>query len=101
MGSTKIIVFGLVLALGIALFLSPWASSFPDGLERVAKDLGFIKKAEESGVTVWEKSPIPDYKIPGIQNESLATGLAGLVGTTAIAAAGWGLARLLRKRDNR
>jgi len=101
MGSTKIIVFGLVLALGIALFLSPWASSFPDGLERVAKDLGFIKKAEESGATVWEKSPIPDYKMPGIQNESLATGLAGLVGTAAIAAAGWGLARLLRKRDNR
>jgi cobalt/nickel transport protein len=101
MTSPKILISGMGLALVIALFLSPWASSFPDGLERVAKDLGFIKKAEKPGVTVWEKSPIPDYKIPGIQNESLATGLAGLAGTAAIAAAGWGLARLLRKRDNR
>jgi cobalt/nickel transport protein len=83
------------------MFLSPWASSFPDGLERVAEDLGFIKKAEGPGATVWGKSPIPDYKIPGIQNESLATGLAGLAGTVAIAAAGWGLARILKKKGTR
>ena len=101
MDSSKIILFGLVVALGIALFLSPWASSFPDGLERVAADLGFIKKAEEPGATVWKRSPIPDYKIPGIQNESLATGLSGLAGTVAVAAAAWGLARLLRKRGTR
>jgi len=101
MDSPKIVILGLVFALGIALFLSPWASSFPDGLERVAQDLGFIKKAEGPGATVWGKSLLPDYKIPGIPNESLATGLAGLAGTAVIAAAGWGLARLLRKRDNR
>jgi len=99
--SSKIVILGLVVTLGIALFLSPWASSFPDGLERVAQDLGFIKKVEGPEATVWEKSPVPDYKIPGIQNESLATGLAGLAGTAVIAAAGWGVARLLRKRGAR
>lgn len=101
MSSSKIIISGMVLALGIALFLSPWASSLPDGLERVAEDLGFIKKAGGPGATIWGKSPIPDYKIPGIPNEPVATGLAGLAGTVAIAAAGWGLARLLRKRGGR
>lgn len=92
------VILGLTAAVLIALFLSPWASSFPDGLERVAEDLGFIQKAEGPGVTVWEKSPLPDYKAPGIRNESLATGLAGLAGTLIIAAAGWGLARMLRKK---
>jgi cobalt/nickel transport protein len=101
MASSKIIVSGMVLAIGIALFVSPWASSLPDGLERVAEDLGLIKKAEGPGVASWGKSPIPDYKVPGIQNEQWATGLAGLLGTIAIAAAGWGIARLLRKSGGR
>jgi cobalt/nickel transport protein len=101
MTPAKIIISGMVLALGIALFLSPLASSLPDGLERVAENLGFIKKAEGPGTTIWEKSPLPDYKVPRIQNERWATGLAGLAGTIVIAAAGWGLARLLRKRGTR
>ena len=89
-----------MLALIVALFLSPWASSFPDGLERVAENLGFLKKAEGPGVSVWEKSPLPDYRIPGIQNERWATGLAGLAGTVAMRGHAWGLARLLKKRGS-
>jgi cobalt/nickel transport protein len=100
MNSPKIIIFGIILAAGIAVFLSPWASSWPDGLERVAENLGFLKKAEGPGVSVWEKSPLPDYKLPGVQNERWATGLAGLVGTIAITALAWGLARLLKKRGS-
>ncbi len=94
----KIIYAGLAVALVLALFLSPWASSWPDGLERVAENLGFIQKAETPGTTVWEKSPLPDYKVPLVQNERWATGLAGLLGTLVIAAAGWGIARLLKKK---
>jgi cobalt/nickel transport protein len=101
MTPSKILISGMVLALGIALFLSPLASSLPDGLERVAEDLGFIKKAEAPGTNIWEKSPLPDYRVPRIQNERWATGLAGLLGTLVIGAAGWGIARLLRNRGNR
>jgi cobalt/nickel transport protein len=101
MAHSKILISGMALALGIALFVSPWASSLPDGLERVGEDLGFIKKPEGPGVASWGKSPIPDYKVPGIQNEQWATRLAGLLGTIAIAAAGWGIASLLRKRGGR
>jgi cobalt/nickel transport protein len=96
--SKKVLIFGFLGAAGIALFLSPWASSFPDGLERVAVNLGFVQRAEAPGSPVWGKSPLPDYRVPGVQSEHWAGGLAGLAGTGAIAAAGWGLARLLRKR---
>lgn len=97
MAHSKILIIGMALALGIALFLSPWASSLPDGLERVAEELGFIKKAAGPEVPSWGRSPISGYKVPGVQNEQWATGLAGLLGTIAVAAAGWGLARILKK----
>jgi cobalt/nickel transport protein len=73
-----VILGGLLLALGLALFLSPFASKAPDGLERVAEDQGFLARAEGKEVF---SSPIPDYAIPGLKNEALATALAGLAGT--------------------
>lgn len=69
----------LVLALIIAVFLSPYASSLPDGLEWAAEKLGFLHKAE--GVEVIKSAPMPDYTIPSVENESLSTSLAGLIGT--------------------
>jgi len=69
---------GLLLALGLALFLAPFASKAPDGLERVAEDQGFLDRAAGKEVL---PSPLPDYAIPGLENEALATGLAGLAGT--------------------
>jgi cobalt/nickel transport protein len=94
----RFILWGFVLALVLAVFLSPLASSWPDGLERVAENLGFLKKAGQSGVTWWDRSPLPDYKIPGIQNEGWATALAGLLGTMALVGLGWGIARLLKRK---
>ena len=87
-------VIGLLLALGIAL-LSPLASPHPDGLERVAEDQGFLDKAQDAPYQV-----IPDYTFPGIENEALATIIAGLIGTALLFALGYGLAWLLRRRDD-
>ena len=56
--------------------LSPLASSSPDGLERVAEDKGFIGLAGGAPFQI-----IADYLFPGIENEALATILAGLIGT--------------------
>mgnify|MGYP001229660045 CR=1 FL=1 len=72
----KSIMAGLLIALVIGVFLSPFASSSPDGLERVAEDKGFIERAIESSLP----SIIPDYAFPGVESERLATSLAGLVG---------------------
>jgi hypothetical protein len=88
-------VIGLLLALGVAL-LSPLASPHPDGLERVAEDNGFLDRAEDAPYQV-----IPDYSFPGIENEAVATIVAGLVGTALLFALGYGLAWSLRRRSER
>lgn len=69
----------LVVALVVATFLSPFASSLPDGLEWTAEKLGFLHKAE--GAEVLKFAPMPDYAISSIENESLSTSLSGLIGT--------------------
>jgi len=88
-------VVGLLLALGVAL-LSPLASAHPDGLERVAEDEGFLDQAHDAPYEV-----IPDYAFPGIENDALATIVAGLVGTLFVFAMAYGLAWLLRRRSDR
>ena len=93
----KEIAIGLIIAVMVALFLSPLASSRPDGLERVAKDYGFIEKGEQVPVL---KSPIPDYIFPGFKNEKLATSISGLLGTVIIFGIGCSLAFLLKKRKD-
>lgn len=86
----------LLLALIVAAFLSPFASSSPDGLERVAEDLGFLDKGEGDPVI---KSPIPDYVFPGIENEAVATAAAGVAGTLATFAVMYGLAKSIGKKS--
>jgi cobalt/nickel transport system permease protein len=71
--------------------LAPLASPHPDGLERVAEDLGFIRGARDAPYQV-----IPDYVLPGVSNETLATIAAGIVGTIIVAGAAFGVARLRR-----
>ena len=49
---------------------------------------------------IQEDSPIPDYAFPGVDNERLATGLAGFTGTLGVFALGYGLAFVLRRRSS-
>lgn len=85
---------GLILSLVLAYFISPFASPSPDGLEKVAQDKGFLAKAEETE-PAWKSSPMPDYAVPGVENEKLSTGLAGIIGTLSVFAVGLGLAFVL------
>ncbi|MBA3840166.1 MAG: PDGLE domain-containing protein [Thermoleophilaceae bacterium] len=88
-------VVALALAVGLATAVSPFASASPDGLEGVAEDKGFL---EDGGLApIQEDSPIPDYAFPGIEDERLATGLAGFVGTLGVFAIGYALALVLRR----
>ncbi len=88
------IVAGLIVSVFLAFFISPFASSYPDGLERVATNHGFIQKGEKN---VWSHSPIADYLFPGIKSEFLAKGLAGLVGTLIVFALSYGIFLVIRK----
>jgi cobalt/nickel transport system permease protein len=82
---------GLALALAVTL-LAPLASPHPDGLERVAEDAGFIEAAQDAPYEI-----IPDYVLPGISNEALATIAAGVVGTLIVAGGAFAVARLRRQ----
>lgn len=94
-----LIVVGVAIGSGITLF-SPWASSEPDGLERVAEDKGFIDEGKGPPYEV-----VADYVFPGVENERLATVLAGIVGVLIVTAvslgAGFGLWALSRSRAQR
>ncbi len=83
---------GLIACLAVAC-LSPLASSSPDGLERVAEDKGFIGLAGEAPFQV-----IADYVFPGVENEALATILAGLIGTLILFGIVYGVSWLIRAR---
>lgn len=94
----KNIILGLLIAIALAVFISPFASSFPDGLEKVAERLGFIEKGEGEPLV---SSPIPDYHFPGIKNEKIATAIAGTGGTIIVFGLTYGLGKLIKSRKKR
>ena len=73
--------------------VSPLASSSPDGLEKVAEDKGFLDVAEGSSYEI-----IADYAFPGIENEAVATILAGWIGTTLLFGTAYGIAWLVSSK---
>jgi cobalt/nickel transport system permease protein len=76
--SKGIWIIGMIFTLAL-IALSPLASAKPDGLEWVAEELGFISLARDAAYQI-----IPDYVMPGIHNESLATILAGIIGVMIV-----------------
>jgi len=85
-------VAGLLLALSLVI-LSPLASSRPDGLEWVATQRGFLDQAQGPLFNI-----IPDYLLPGMSNETLATILAGVVGVLIVSGVMFGVTYLRRNR---
>lgn len=79
---------GLAVPFLVAGLLAPFASSKPDGLERVAADLGFSEKAAPD---MWT-TPLSGYSVAGVDQPILAVGLAGVLGTalTSLCAIGIG-----------
>jgi hypothetical protein len=92
------LVAGLLVAAGLALLASPYASSDPDGLERVAHDQGLGDNAREHDLA---GSPVADYEVRGVADERLSTGLSGLVGVLLTFGVGTAAFALLRTRRAR
>jgi hypothetical protein len=86
-------LIALVMCLVLAT-ISPLASSSPDGLEKVAEDKGFISAAERAPFEF-----IADYVFPGIENEALATILAGWLGVLVLFAIVCGLAWFIKLKN--
>lgn len=92
------LVGGLLVTIGLAFFVSPLASSSPDGLEKVSIDQGFADTAEDGD------GPLADYGVAGVEDEGLSTGLSGLIGvaiTFGAAMIVFGLIRVQAERKRR
>lgn len=83
---------GLLIVLAL-LILSPLAAADPDGLERVAMDLGFFERGQEAPYQI-----LPDYTIPFLGETPLSTILAGAAGAVILFAGSILLLRLVRKQ---
>jgi cobalt/nickel transport system permease protein len=79
-GSRGWVLAGALISLAV-VFLSPLASADPDGLERVAGDLGFLGKGAAAPYQL-----IPDYTLPVLGETSLSTIFAGLIGIAVVGA---------------
>jgi len=93
LGYTETIVYGLLIALSLILFVLPFASKLPDGLQRVASRLGFDTRVAATG------SPLAGYQIPGIGSLTAATALAGAVGALVVFGLSFILARVIVRKS--
>jgi cobalt/nickel transport system permease protein len=76
----------------IVVLLAPLASTNPDGLERVAQDIGFIERGADAPYQI-----LPDYTIPLLGETALSTILAGVIGALVVAILVIVAVRLLRR----
>lgn len=87
------VLAGVAISL-IVVLLSPFASANPDGLERVAMDLGFIDAGKSAPFEI-----LPDYTIPFLGETPLSTILAGVAGLVVVLALAYAAGRVMQKRS--
>lgn len=90
------LISGFIVSLFLAGVVSFYASSSPDGLEKVAKDIGFSETAKEHTNA---DGALADYGVKGVDNARLSTGAAGVIGVIATGAISTGLFMLVRRKS--
>jgi len=91
-GSKGWVVAGIALSL-IVIFLSPLASTNPDGLNRVAMNLGFINTAQVG------TGPLARYTVPFLANASASKIVAGILGAIVVLGLAIFAGRSLQKKS--
>jgi hypothetical protein len=84
---------GLLVAVGLAMLVSGFASGSPDGLNKVAEDHGFAANARQH---LFENGPLAGYAVKGVNGDRLSTGISGLIGVLVTFGIGLALFALLR-----
>ena len=84
---------GLLVAIGLAMLVSGFASGSPDGLNKVAEDHGFAANAKQH---LFENGPLAGYAVKGVNGDRLSTGISGLIGVLVTFGVGLALFALLR-----
>ncbi|MGB8019877.1 MAG: PDGLE domain-containing protein [Candidatus Nanopelagicales bacterium] len=97
-GVWAFIGIGMAVSLLLAGVVSHYASRSPDGLEKVAADVGFLVSAQDSAAA---GSPLAGYGVAGVADERISVGLAGAAGVLLTAALAFSLFMLLARRGRR
>jgi hypothetical protein len=95
------VVGGLLVAIGLAMLVSGFASSSPDGLNKVAEDHGIAADAKQH---LFENGPLAGYAVKGVGDERLSTALSGLIGVLVTFGLGlvlFAVVRVLRSSRDR
>lgn len=87
------VVVGVLISLAVVL-LSPLASAAPDGLERVAEDMGFLNRGQSAPYEI-----LPDYTVPFLGATPLSTILAGVIGVIVVLVLALMAARSLQRKS--
>ena len=87
----------LLVSIGLAGIVSFYASSSPDGLEKVAEDVGFIETAKDHSL---DNSALADYGVAGIENERLSVGIAGILGVIATGVLMYLIIKFISRKKN-
>lgn len=90
------LITGFTISLFLAGIVSFYASSHPDGLEKVAGDIGFIETAKDHSNS---GGILADYGVKGVESQRLSTGAAGVIGVVATGAISTGIFALIRRKS--
>jgi cobalt/nickel transport protein len=82
----------IIIALGFAI-LAPFASTYPDGLEKVAETIGI-----EEPEPLW-KGLMPDYTLQTVENPYVSTLLAGFCGMILVLVLSYALGKAISKSN--
>jgi hypothetical protein len=93
----RIFLIGLLVTLVVAVIVSQFASSSPDGLEHVADQQGFAANATDHDLS---DSPLADYGDNLTGNSGVNTAVAGAAGVLITLALGYGVFWLVARRSD-
>ncbi len=91
----NLIIGGLIIALIIAIIAPFLASSNPDGLESTAESLE-VPESEPAF-----QSPLPDYAIPGMEDNPLGGVVSLVIGTIVVLLVMLGIATIFSKKSTK
>jgi len=91
----KLLIGGVVIAVIIACLAPFLASSFPDGLESTA-----IKIAPNPEPEAATETPLPDYAIPGMEDNPVGGVVALIIGVILVILVIFGVTAIFRKDED-
>ena len=97
MRTRNLLIAAFVVSLLLAGVVSYYASSSPDGLEKVSADHGISQQAKDHDL---DGSPLADYGVDGVDDARLSGGLAGVIGVGITFVLASGLVLLVRRRKD-